>query len=33
MGNIGYTQEEDKQKKNTTQYVFDITMRKQPQIT
>jgi hypothetical protein len=27
------TQDEDKQNKNTTQYVTDITMRKQTQIT
>ena len=27
------TQDEDKQNKNTTQYVLDTTMRKQTQIT
>jgi hypothetical protein len=27
------TQDEEKQNKNTTQYVFDTTMRKQTQIT
>jgi len=27
------TQDEDKQNKNTTQYVLDITIRKQTQIT
>ena len=27
------TQDEDKQNKNTTQYVFDTTMRKETQIT
>jgi len=27
------TQDEDKQTKNTTQYVLDTTMRKQTQIT
>jgi len=27
------TQDEEKQNKNTTQYVLDITMRKQTQIT
>jgi len=27
------TQDEEKQSKNTTQYVLDITMRKQTQIT
>ena len=27
------TQDEDKQSKNTTQYVFDTSMRKQTQIT
>jgi hypothetical protein len=30
-GNIG-TQDEDKQNKNTTQYVLDITMRKHTHI-
>ena len=27
-GNIGYTQDEEKQNENITQYVLDITMRK-----
>ena len=27
------TQDQEKQNKNTTQYVFDTTMRKQTQIT
>jgi predicted acetyltransferase len=33
-GNIGYgTQDEEKQNKNTTQYVLDTAIRKQTQIT
>ena len=30
---IGYTLNEEKQNKNTTQYVLDTTLRKQTQIT
>ena len=32
-GNIRYIRDKDKQSKNTTQYVLDITTRKQTQIT
>ena len=32
-GNIGYTRRKKQKNKNTIQYVFDITLQKQTQIT